>query len=63
MVPLTVTMVIVFAGSGWSGGSFDREGLPLELVLIAANTLPLLAIRRNPLLVLAIFSIAYPIWI
>lgn len=63
MVPLTVLMVVVFAGSGWSLGGVDREGLPVELLMVAVNTLPLLAIRRNPLLVVGVFSIAYPMWV
>ncbi len=63
VVPLTLTMVIVFTGSGWSLSGVDTERLPLELVLIAANTLPLLAIRRNPLVVLAVFAVAYPTWV
>lgn len=36
--------------------------LPRELVLVALNTLPLLAVRRNPLVV-AVFSVAYPTWV
>lgn len=63
MIPLTVLMVVVFAGSGWSLGGVDREGLAVELLMIAVNTLPLLAIRRNPLFVVAVFSIAYPTWV
>lgn len=63
VVPLTIAMVIVFAGSGWSVSGVDTETLPMELALIAANTLPLLAIRRNPLLVLGVFAVAYPLWV
>lgn len=63
MVPLTFFMVLVFAGSGWSEGGIDREGLTGELAMIAVNTLPLLALRRNPLVVLATFSVAYPAWV
>lgn len=63
VLPLTILMVVVFAGSGWSLGGVDREGLTVELLMVAVNTLPLLAIRRNPLLVVAVFSIAYPMWV
>lgn len=63
VVPLTVLMVVAFAGSGWSISGMDRDQMTRELLLIAVNTLPLLAIRRNPLLVVAIFSIAYPAWV
>lgn len=63
VVPLTITMVIVFAGSGWSIAGPDGERLLLEIALIAVNTLPLLAIRRNPLVVIVIFAVAYPTWV
>lgn len=63
VVPLTITMVIVFAGSGWSVRGPDDERLAIELAVVAANTLPLLAIRRNPMLVIAIFAVAYPTWV
>lgn len=63
VVPLTIAMVIVFVGSGWSVSGIETDRLLLEVTLVAANTLPLLAIRRNPLLVLAIFAVAYPTWV
>lgn len=60
---LTAALTVVFAGSGWVFEGVDSARLPQELALIAANTLPLLAVRRNPLLVAVAFSIAYPTWV
>lgn len=59
VIPLTLVMVVIFAGSGWatSGIGDDLGG---QLAMIAVNTLPLLALRRNPLAVVLLFSVAYP---
>lgn len=63
MAALTVGVAVTFAGSGWVLESVDAQRFPRELLLIAVNTLPLLAIRRNPLVVVAVFSVAYPTWV
>jgi signal transduction histidine kinase len=63
IVTFTVVMVAVFAGSGWAARGVATDVLGRELVLIAANTLPLLALRRNPLLVAFAFGVTYPMWV
>jgi signal transduction histidine kinase len=63
VVGLTAVLAVVFAGSGWLLGGMDPERLPRELLLVAANTLPLLVIRRNPLAVVITLSLAYPLWV
>jgi signal transduction histidine kinase len=45
-----------------AGATDARELDGLGWVLLAANVLPLLALRRAPLLVVAAFSVAYPAW-
>jgi hypothetical protein len=44
------------------GATDARELDGLGWALLAANVLPLLALRRAPLLVVACFSVAYPPW-
>lgn len=63
VVAATVFLAVVFAGSGWLLEGIDTRRLPQELVLVAANTLPLLAIRRQPLAVVAVLGVAYPTWV
>lgn len=63
VVFLTACLAVVFALSGWSVATPGAAALPGQLVLIAANTLPLLAVRRNPLAVVAVFALAYPTWV
>lgn len=63
IVTFTVVMVAVFAGSGWASRGIATDVLGRELLLIAANTLPLLALRRNPLLVAFAFGVTYPMWV
>jgi signal transduction histidine kinase len=63
VVAATAILAVVFAGSGWLLEGIDVQRLPQELVLVAANTLPLLAIRRQPLAVVALFGVTYPTWV
>lgn len=63
LLALTALLTAVFVGSGWWEAGIRYDVLPRELVLLAANTLPLLAIRRNPLAVVLFLSLAYPTWI
>lgn len=62
VVALTAALAVVFAVSGWAVEGIQWSRLPRELVLVALNTLPLLAVRRNPLAVVAVFSVTYPTW-
>jgi signal transduction histidine kinase len=58
---LTVVLGAAFLAS--TAGASDARALDgLGVALLAANVLPLLALRRAPLLVLACFSVAYPSW-
>jgi signal transduction histidine kinase len=63
VVVLTACLAVVFALSGWSVAAPGAAALPGQLVLIGANTLPLLAVRRNPLAVVVVFAVAYPTWV
>src|SRR5688500_2346360 len=58
---LTLVLGGVFLAST-AGDSDARELDGLGWALLAANVLPLLVLRRVPLLVLACFSVAYPAW-
>jgi signal transduction histidine kinase len=58
---VTVVLTAVFVASALGG--LDRTTLPRDLALLALNTLPLLALRRNPLAVVLVFCIAYPLWV
>jgi signal transduction histidine kinase len=58
---LTVVLGAVFLAS--TADASDARALDgLGWALLAANVLPLVALRRAPLLVLACFSVAYPTW-
>jgi signal transduction histidine kinase len=59
-VVVTGLLAAVFAASASADGELDRAS---AWVLVAANTLPLLLIARNPLLVSLSFAIAYPLWL
>jgi signal transduction histidine kinase len=58
---LTVVLGVAFVAS--TAGASDGRSLDgLGWALVAANVLPLLALHRAPLLVVACFSVAYPVW-
>jgi signal transduction histidine kinase len=58
---LTVVLGVAFVVS--TVGATDARPLDgLGWALVAANVLPLLALHRVPLLVVACFSVAYPAW-
>lgn len=63
VVALTAVLAAIFAAAGLAAGGLDTERLPGAILLFAANTLPLLAIRRNPLLVVMILGVTYPAWV
>jgi len=60
---LTAVLTAVFTLSAWAVGELDGDRLARDMALIALNTLPLLAVGRNPLAVVLVFSVAYPLWI
>jgi signal transduction histidine kinase len=58
---LTVVLGVAFVAS--TAGATDARALDgLGWALVAANVLPLLALRRAPLLVVAWLCVAYPVW-
>lgn len=63
VIILTALLTVVVPLSGWAVGGFDQAELLWQVPLIAVNTLPLLLIRRNPLVVVLCFSISYPLWL
>ncbi|MDQ3783058.1 MAG: sensor histidine kinase [Actinomycetota bacterium] len=63
LLALTAVLTIVFVGSALTVSGWDRADLGRDLALVAANTLPLLVIGRNPLVVVLFFAVAYPAWI
>ena len=60
---ITGLAAVVFVGSAVSVTGLPGRAPVLFVVLVAANTLPLLAVRWNPLAVVATFSVAYPLWV
>lgn len=60
LVGLAVVLVFVFAGAAWLDGELR---LPRDLPLLLANTVPLLAIRWNPVAVSLAFGVTYPLWL
>lgn len=56
-------LTAVFVATVFAGGGLDSAYLLRDLALLALNTLPLLALRRNPVAVMLIFSVAYPLWL
>ena len=63
VLAVTAALTLIFVVSAISTGDLDRSSLGRDLLLVAVNTLPLIALRRNPLLVVLIFSATYPLWI
>lgn len=60
---LTAVTAVIFVATSWSvAGPPDRSPV-LYVGLIAANTLPLLVVRRHPLAVVAVFSATFPLWV
>jgi signal transduction histidine kinase len=58
---LTLVLGVAFVAS--TAGATDARSLDGPgWALLVANVLPLLALRRAPLLVLACFTVAYPVW-
>ena len=58
---LTLVLTAVLAASAWASGELDTRTLPAAAPLLLANTLPLLLVRRNPLLVVLLFGVTYPL--
>jgi signal transduction histidine kinase len=63
VLAVTVVLAAVFVASVLDLGGLDRTNLARDVTLLALNTLPLLALRRNPLAVVLVFCAAYPLWL
>jgi signal transduction histidine kinase len=63
VLALTAALTVVFAVTAWRLGDLRPQELPRDVALLAINTLPLLLLRRNPLVVLLVLSVGYPLWI
>jgi ABC-2 type transport system ATP-binding protein len=61
-IGLTAAMGAVFVASALPGRAQGRPLDGLGWALLAANILPLLAVRRHPLAVLLLLCLAYPTW-
>jgi signal transduction histidine kinase len=61
-VGLALTLGAVFLASSFVDSDDGRSVDALGLLLVAANTLPLIAVRSHPFAVLFIFALAYPLW-
>lgn len=59
---VTAVLTVVFVGSALVAG-LDRADLPRDVALLALNTLPLLVLHRQPLAVVLVLSVAYPLWL
>src|SRR5688500_15283309 len=60
LIIATVAALIAFAGSAGAMGELVGA---TAAVLVLANTLPLLMIGRNPLVVVLGFAVLYPVWL
>lgn len=63
VLAVTAVLTAVFVGSAFAQGGLDRTALPRDLALLALNTLPLLAVARQPLAVVLLFNLTYPVWL
>lgn len=60
---LAAVCTAVFVLTAWRLGDLAHPEPVRDLILLALNTLPLLLVRWNPLVVLLVLSIAYPLWL
>ncbi len=68
LLVVTAASTMAFGAAAWMQGDLGRAGSsPVDIIrdfgLVALNTLPLLAIRRNPLVVVLVDAAAYVTWI
>lgn len=62
-VAVTVVLTAVFVASAFEPGGFVQTNAFLDVALLALNTLPLLAVHRNPVVAVLTFAVAYPLWL
>ena len=63
LLGVTAAVLALFALSAWSEGDLADDQLYLNAALILVNTVPLLLLGRNTLVVVLLFAIAYPLWL
>jgi signal transduction histidine kinase len=59
---LSVALGVVYLASTIANADEGRSLDPLGWMLLAANTLPVVAVRSHPFAVLVTFALAYPAW-
>jgi signal transduction histidine kinase len=59
VLAVSAVLTVVFVASALAVGGVGWA----DLGLLALNTVPLLALRRNPLLAVLVFGAAYPLWL
>ena len=60
---VTIVLTAVFVASLFEADAFVQTNVLLDIALLALNTLPLLALHKNPLAVVLTFGVAYPLWL
>lgn len=60
---MAAALMALFGLSAWGDGDLSPGRLYFDIPLILANTAPLLFLRRNPLAVVLLFAVAYPLWL
>jgi signal transduction histidine kinase len=63
VLALTAVLTAVWTASVFVEDGLDPGRVPRDVALLALNTLPLLAVGRHPLAVVAVFCVAYPLWL
>lgn len=60
---VTIVLTAVFVASAFEPGGLVQTNAVLDTSILALNTLPLLALHKNPLAVVLTFAVAYPLWL
>lgn len=63
VVAVTAVLTAVWTASVFVEGGLQPGAVVRDIALLALNTLPLLAAGRNPLVVVLVFCLAYPLWL
>lgn len=63
VLAVTAVLTAVFVATALGQGGLTAGQVPRDLALLALNTLPLLGLRRNPLAVVLVLNLAYPLWL
>lgn len=63
VLAVTAVLTAVWTASVFVEGGLTPGAVARDLALLGLNTLPLLAVGRYPLVVVAVFCLAYPVWL